>query len=78
MWTGSQLLLWGGFESDFNVPTDTGAAYDLESNTWRPLTSTGSPAARTGGTAVWTGVAMLVWGGYDGPEYIGNGAFYVP
>ena len=31
-----------------------------------------APLGRTQHTAVWTGVQMVVWGGYDG-SYLGNG-----
>jgi len=43
------------------------------------LRSNGSPSARSGHTAVWTGSDMIVWGGYHTSNgYSGDGACYNP
>ena len=34
--------------------------------------------ARYGHVAVWTGAEMVVWGGFDGRDVLGDGALYVP
>lgn len=63
VWTGTELLVWGG------VPRAAGAAYDPATDTWREL-----PEApldpRQGHVTVWTGDELIVWGGhaYDEPE----------
>jgi hypothetical protein len=63
VWTGDELLVWGGFAStDGFVEFADGAAYDPVSDTWRELPDAGI-AGRLGHSAVWTGDAMLVWGG---------------
>lgn len=65
IWTGSELIIWGG-ESGPNgdVLHDDGAAYNPTTGTWRVLPS--SPlSARVGQSAIWTGTEMIVWGGYD-------------
>ena len=61
MWTGRQVLFWGGQGGPDTTFAD-GAAYDPASRRWRLL-----PAAPIGGRtsheAVWTGKEMIVWGG---------------
>lgn len=65
VWTGSQMIVAGGFAyfPDFNTfgYTDTGGRYDPITNTWLPI-ATGAPAT-IDSTAVWTGTEMIVWGG---------------
>jgi N-acetylneuraminic acid mutarotase len=57
------MIVWGGVDgpSYFN----TGGQYDPAGNSWTS-TATAGAAARGGHTAVWTGMRMIVWGGYDG------------
>ena len=62
VWTGSEMIVWGGFE---HVATsNTGGRYDPGTNTWTATSTTNAPPARDGHTAVWTGSEMIVWGGY--------------
>lgn len=81
VWTGTEMCVWGGFS-----PTsgglgylDSGACYDPILNNWKPITRSGSPAARDLHTAVWTGTEMCVWGGrteWPGPEASNTGGCY--
>lgn len=79
VWTGDQLLVWGGYgRSDTCTPClhDDGAAYDLERDTWARIAP--SPLGGRGGhRAVWTGRDMLVWGG-SATEAEADGALYNP
>jgi hypothetical protein len=61
VWTGGELLIWGG--GPFGVPPRAdGAAYDPVADRWRRLPP--APlAGRSRHAAVWTGTEMLVWGG---------------
>ncbi len=60
VWTGAEMLLWGGYVEG---PDDVeGVAYDPVTDRWRPLASVGEPH-RWLHTAVWTGREMVVWGG---------------
>ena len=62
VWTGSEMIVWGGF---LHVATsNTGGRYDPATNTWTATSTTNAPPARDGHTAVWTGSEMIVWGGY--------------
>lgn len=77
VWTGRELLVWGGLTSENRSLAD-GAALDPVANRWRPL----PPApigARSGAPAVWTGSEMLVWGGLgEGGKVLLDGAAFDP
>jgi len=45
-----------------------GGVYDLETDTWSPITADGAPSRRQGQLMVWTGKDVLVIGGIDYPE----------
>jgi hypothetical protein len=61
VWTGSELLVWGGGPPGGRPKAD-GAAYDPARDRWRRLPP--APlAGRSGHAAVWTGTELLVWGG---------------
>jgi hypothetical protein len=65
VWTGRHVLVWGGLTGRFpnQKPPAHGEAYSPATNRWSAL-----PAAPLHGRArpdaVWTGHAMIVWGGY--------------
>ena len=54
---------------------DRGARYDFNADAWRMMNPFNQPS---GGTAVWTGSEMIVWGGRDESEPLASGARYVP
>jgi len=75
VWTGREMLVWGGATLSENVkaPAFTdGAAYDPNTDAWRSI---GAAPVSPGGSfaAVWTGSRMIVWGGVAG-----QGAVYDP
>lgn len=71
VWTGRELLVWGGTSQD--APLADGAAYDPAKDSWRTIAA--SPLGRRGEpVAVWTGQAMIVWGGGE----TADGALYDP
>ncbi len=61
------VLTWGGRGTDPSTGTvqlyPGGALFDGSSNTWRLVSTTGSPGPRFGGVTVWTGSEMFVYGG---------------
>ena len=63
VWTGSEMIVWGGFDGSnlFN----TGGKYNPSTDSWTATSTTGAPDGRIGHTAVWTGSEMIVWGGTD-------------
>ncbi|MEX1046993.1 MAG: hypothetical protein WD757_00885 [Actinomycetota bacterium] len=85
-WTGSKLLVWGGYVytgSSDKSPKNAGYVFDARSGSWASLPS--SPlAARSSPAVAWTGSELLVWGGFDGtwshgkPGTYRDGAAYDP
>ena len=75
MWTGTELVYWGG-ESEYGDQVhDDGAAFNPATGIWRTLAA--SPLSpRSGAAAVWTGEEVLIWGG--GQDAAGDGAAYDP
>jgi hypothetical protein len=71
VWTGSRMLVWGGFgASSFET---TGGSYDPVSDTWTPIASMGAPVGRIGNGAAWVSGSLLVWGGFaDAPIATGG------
>lgn len=76
-WTGSEMVIWGGFRSGFGRVA-SGGLYDPVAREWRPIGSDGeTPELRNSHAAVWTGNAFLVFGGFWG-DFVGNGYRYDP
>lgn len=78
VWTGHELLVWGGLIYETGELFSDGAAYNPASRHWRALAS--SPLTpRFGATGVWTGTEFVVWGG-EGRSHIAldDGASYDP
>lgn len=78
VWTGSEMIVWGG--SDADGLTNTGGRYNPSTDSWSTggTTTTGAPTVREWHTAVWTGIEMIVWGGNLGPDYFDTGGRYNP
>ncbi|HEY3660835.1 MAG TPA: hypothetical protein VGK91_06375 [Candidatus Udaeobacter sp.] len=62
VWTGSQMIVWGGSGNN-NNPLNTGGKYNPDTDSWTATSTTNAPTGRSGHTAVWTGSQMIVWGG---------------
>lgn len=81
IWTGSQMLIWGGETAATGFATsNTGGKYDPVSNTWQPISTINAPSARRFHSAIWTGTEMIIWGGEagnSGPTF-NNGGRYNP
>ena len=67
VWTGTELIVWGGEGESKADVLNTGAAFDPTTHTWRELPP--APiAGRSGHAAIWTGEEMVVCcGGVDLP-----------
>ena len=72
IWTGRQLVYWGGASHPLVRAHADGAAFNPDTNQWATL-----PPAPEGqqwqpegddGVAVWTGREVLVWGGWTVPD----------
>jgi N-acetylneuraminic acid mutarotase len=76
VWTGSRMVVWGGYDVVNGTYFGDGRRYDPMFDAWTTMSSLGAPAARTAHTAVWSGTAMLVWGGYDASGGMQSGGRY--
>jgi hypothetical protein len=74
VWTGSEMIVWGGFAAGF---LNTGGKYDPSTDSWSATNTSNAPTARLGHTAVWTGSEMIVWGGVTGSA-LNTGGRYNP
>lgn len=64
VWTGVEILLWGGLIDEWETFDTETHAYDPAADRWRRLPPAGEPPdVRAAAAAVWTGDALLVWGG---------------
>jgi N-acetylneuraminic acid mutarotase len=92
VWTGSKMIVWGGFHVDNNVSPgvreylNSGGSYDPGLDNWKTISVTGAPSPRDSASAVWTGAEMIAWGGFSEDHtvnpaivnYYNNGARYKP
>jgi N-acetylneuraminic acid mutarotase len=62
VWTGQQMIVWGG-QIDNDMFLISGGAYSPATNSWTPTSELLAPQGRFDHTAVWTGTRMIVWGG---------------
>jgi hypothetical protein len=74
VWTGRQLIVWGGARSEPFRSLADGAAYDPGTRRWTPLPPAPEGQWLQRGTAVWTGREMLVWGGISFTDPVGGPA----
>ena len=79
VWTGTEMIVWGGDDGSSNNQFNTGGRYNPATNAWT-ATSTGAnvPSPREWHTAVWTGRAMIVWGGLAHFTPFNTGGRYDP
>jgi N-acetylneuraminic acid mutarotase len=87
IWTGTQLVVWGGQPFDFTSAYADGASLDPRSDTWHHLPTAPVPARGFAG-AVWSGPEVILWGGRTGAGVepggsasfvsVGQGAAYNP
>jgi hypothetical protein len=69
VWTGSEMIVWGG------TADTTGGRYNPKADTWTDTSTVNAPAARSNHTAVWTGSEMIVWGGGPGALVSGGSRY---
>lgn len=78
VWTGQELVVWGGAVRDGAQAFNDGFAFNPEASAWEPLPA--SPLApRYFAGAVWTGKEVVIWGGLDDSSgVLADGAAYNP
>lgn len=77
VFTGTEIIFFGGENPVTGRPANTGNRYALASNTWTETEVNGAPSGRLSHSAVWTGNEMIVFGG-SGPGALSDGGRYVP
>lgn len=78
VWTGREMIVWGGVGSSSNY-LNTGGRYNPLTDTWSATSTADAPSERGSHTAVWTGRVMVVWGGWNsGSTPFNTGGRYDP
>jgi len=78
VWTGTEMIIWGGIKGGNQVLYNTGGRYNPQTNSWIATAMLNAPVARRTFSAVWSGTIMIIWGGFDGNFYINAGGKYDP
>ncbi len=79
IWDGKEVLIMGGKSRQLGSYYSDVVAFDPDSQTWRSISGKLAPDIRSLHSAVWTGSAMVVWGGGQGfYEQLNSGAIFYP
>jgi hypothetical protein len=73
VWTGAELILFGGTSDDERSASVAAYAFDPVAGAWSDLPD--PPAAAWGSQGFWTGQEALFWGGQDPSDALGGVAF---
>lgn len=76
VWTGTEMIVWGGYSDGGTL--NTGARYNPALDSWTAVSQTNAPSAREEHSAVWSGTQMIVWGGLVGEDRLNTGKRYNP
>ena len=76
VWTGSEMIVWGGLNQGSAL--NTGDKDEPATDSWTSISTTNIPQARSGHTAIWTGTEMIVWAGYGFSGFLNTGGRYNP
>jgi N-acetylneuraminic acid mutarotase len=74
VWTGSEMIVWGGYDGSSFV--NTGSRYDPVFDSWTATTIANAPTGRELHTAVWIDSEMIVWAGIGSSGYFNTGGRY--
>ena len=86
IWTGREMLVWGGYTdahsryqgAHADAYLNSGSCYAPSSNTWKTMATNGAPSSRSFNSVVWTGKEMIVWGGNNASKVFNDGGRYNP
>ena len=81
IWNSSEMVVWGGYNGKTyggRTSLNTGGRFNPVNGTWSPISTNQAPTARDLHLAVWTGEAMIVWGGIDRSKGFRDGGRYNP
>jgi N-acetylneuraminic acid mutarotase len=72
------MVIWAGDDGQAGA-LDTGAIYDPGGDSWTTMSTSLAPAARSEHRAIWTGTALIVFGGTsDGESSLADGGIFDP
>jgi N-acetylneuraminic acid mutarotase len=72
VWTGREMVVWGGYGTNWPNLLNSGGRYEPVSGIWTPTSSVSAPAGTASHAAVWTDNGMLVWGGFSLSTNVGR------
>jgi N-acetylneuraminic acid mutarotase len=83
VWAGDRMIVWGGVSTLRRMTVLVGGMYDPRADRWTATNTAMAPASRAYHSAVWTGSAMIVWGGQGSTERLpttvwGDGGSFDP
>jgi N-acetylneuraminic acid mutarotase len=78
VWTGNEMIVWGGAAVSTSTYLNSGGRYDPATDSWTATSTESAPAPRAGHTAVWGVDEMLVWGGGGSAGAPNSGGRYDP
>ncbi|MBI2394313.1 MAG: hypothetical protein HYV09_32375 [Deltaproteobacteria bacterium] len=77
VWTGGEMIVYGGGITEAGPSKSDGAIFSVYKNAWTTLPANTSPtAARRAHAAAWTGSDMIIWGGREGSTVRSDGFIY--
>lgn len=76
VWTGKEAIMFGGVDAGGREALNNLVIIRPGEDQAELLLGTDSVKPRAGHTAVWTGESMLVWGGEDQGQVLGDGASF--
>ncbi len=74
--TSGRMFIWGG--NSGTATLNTGSVYDLATDSWTTVTSTGAPSATSQSVAIYTGAEVILSGGYTGSAFSTLAAAFNP
>ncbi|MGC8802760.1 MAG: Kelch repeat-containing protein [Bacteroidales bacterium] len=77
VWTGSEMIIWGGWDGAPYNYLNTGGRYNPATDSWTATNTNNAPQGRWYHTAVWTGSEMIIWGGFKS-LFLNTGGRYNP
>ena len=63
VWTGSDLLIWGGYLGSGTHLYSDGYRFSIATNQFTGIATGNAPDGRSFHSAIWTGAEMVIWGG---------------
>ena len=79
VWTGSQMIVWGGTSNGSQFANlNDGAIYDPATSSWTDMSAVDAPSPRQAATGLWTGEKLIVWGGLGTNDFLNDGAMFDP